>query len=333
MKRDGPMHTWPAFRKRPSTDNSSARTRSASAHTMTGECPPSSNVTRLKSRLANPAISLPTAVEPVRETFRMIGDRIRCRDTSAGMPKTILTTPGGRPTCSQIFPNARAVPGVSSAGLRMIEQPAASACAIFRAGIMHGKFHGAKAATGPTGSCSTSVRVSGNRLGTMRPYMRRLSSASHSIRLTAVATSPRASARGLPCSKSHHLRQILGSLAQQRRHGSDEAGPLLRQHLAPLAEPALGSFQGAIEIRRRGEGYAADFLAGRRVDHGTGLPATALRPFAVDEEGETVVHGRYSGNIAQECRRGQAAAPPEIAGRQTRLYIIQLIYLTHLCTT
>ena len=37
----------------------------------------------------------------------------------------------------------------------MIEHPEASAPAILRAGWLIGKFHGAKAATVPTGSCTT----------------------------------------------------------------------------------------------------------------------------------------------------------------------------------
>ena len=51
----------------------------------------------------------------------------------------------------------------------MIEQPAASAPAILRAGVSTGKFHGVNAATTPTGSCITSWRTPFWRPGTMRP--------------------------------------------------------------------------------------------------------------------------------------------------------------------
>ena len=64
---------------------------------------------------------------------------------------------------------AMAVPGVSSAGLMMHEQPAPSAPAILRAGVMAGKFHGVNAATGPTGSRVTICMVFGRRDGMMRP--------------------------------------------------------------------------------------------------------------------------------------------------------------------
>ena len=51
----------------------------------------------------------------------------------------------------------------------MIEQPAASAAPILRAGVRVGKFQGVNAATTPTGSCSTSWRVPFTRPGMMRP--------------------------------------------------------------------------------------------------------------------------------------------------------------------
>src|SRR3546814_3343961 len=44
-----------------------------------------------------------------------------------------------------------ALPGVSSLGFRMIEQPAAIAGASLRTTLRAGKFHAQKAATGPTG--------------------------------------------------------------------------------------------------------------------------------------------------------------------------------------
>ena len=51
----------------------------------------------------------------------------------------------------------------------MIEQPAASAAAILRAGVSIGKFHGVNAATTPTGSVTTIWRTVGLRLGMTRP--------------------------------------------------------------------------------------------------------------------------------------------------------------------
>ena len=49
-----------------------------------------------------------------------------------------------------------------------MEQPAESAAEIFRIGPPAGKFHGTKAATGPTGSRRTRQQVPG-AAGMMRP--------------------------------------------------------------------------------------------------------------------------------------------------------------------
>ena len=60
-------------------------------------------------------------------------------------------------------------PGVSSGPLMMIEQPVASAAEALRTTWLIGKFHGVKAATGPTGSLITSWYTFSARAGTMRP--------------------------------------------------------------------------------------------------------------------------------------------------------------------
>ena len=58
----------------------------------------------------------------------------------------------GAPAAGSARTIASAVAGVSSAGLMMTEQPAASALEILRAGVIAGAFQGAKAAIGPSGS-------------------------------------------------------------------------------------------------------------------------------------------------------------------------------------
>ena len=57
---------------------------------------------------------------------------------------------------------AIAEPGASPAGLRMTEHPAANPAANFLAGRSAGKFHAEKAATTPTGSNLTFIRISGS---------------------------------------------------------------------------------------------------------------------------------------------------------------------------
>src|SRR6478609_1768560 len=110
----------------------------------------------------------------------MIGELMRCVDTNAGTPNTTDSTPFGSPASTRHFTISSADAGVSSAGFTMHEQPAPSAEPILRAGLPSGKFHGAKAATGPTGSFTTVMRTPDARCGNTRPYARRPSSAYHS---------------------------------------------------------------------------------------------------------------------------------------------------------
>ena len=66
--------------------------------------------------------------------------------------------------------NAAGAAGVSSGALTIIEQPAASPGATLRTTWLIGKFHGANAATGPTGSLMTIWRIARlARWGTRRP--------------------------------------------------------------------------------------------------------------------------------------------------------------------
>ena len=118
---------------------------------------------------ARPARCLPTGIEPVKEIFFTAAAGMRCSDTLAGTPNTRLRTPAGRPASAKHLTSSTPHPGVSSAALMMIAQPAASEPAILRTGVSTGKFHGVKAATTPTGSRSTSWRTPGCRPGTMRP--------------------------------------------------------------------------------------------------------------------------------------------------------------------
>src|SRR5215212_4634725 len=163
------MHTWPALRYLKAEIVSAVFSGSASPNTTTGEWPPSSMVARFIPFAASWARCLPTGTEPVNEILRTIGDAMRCSETFDGTPNTRLITPGGTPASSKHFTSSTQPPGVYSEALMMIEQPAASAAAILRAGESTGKFHGVNAATTPTGSVTTIWRTVGLRLGMMRP--------------------------------------------------------------------------------------------------------------------------------------------------------------------
>ena len=71
------MHTCPALRNLNGASMSAAFSTSASSQTITGAWPPSSIVQRFISEPASAASCLPTATEPVNDTLRTMGERIR----------------------------------------------------------------------------------------------------------------------------------------------------------------------------------------------------------------------------------------------------------------
>ena len=70
----------------------------------------------------------------------------------AGSPESILTAPSGSPASLIISIKTITDPGVITSGLQTIEHPAPRAVDIFLEAKIHGKFHGTKPATTPTGS-------------------------------------------------------------------------------------------------------------------------------------------------------------------------------------
>src|SRR5690606_28288988 len=109
-----------------------------------------------------------TGTEPVKLSLRVTGEASSVRETVSGTPNTSCATSPGRPASAKQRITAIALAGVSSLGFRITEQPAASAGESFRTGLITGKFHAQKAATGPTGWWTTIERVPGGR-GSTRP--------------------------------------------------------------------------------------------------------------------------------------------------------------------
>ena len=129
-----------------------AASMSASSKTMKGALPPSSIEQLITWSAAWRSSVRPTAVEPVKESLRRRGSCSMAPTTVlAELVVTTFTTPAGTPASARMSAIARAVSGVSSAGLRMQQQPAASAGAIFRVAIAAGKFHGVTRRAMPTG--------------------------------------------------------------------------------------------------------------------------------------------------------------------------------------
>ncbi len=84
-------------------------------------------------------------------------------------PVTMFSTPGGRPARTASSPSAKAVSGVSGAGLITQAQPAAKAGAHLRVIIAAGKFHGVIAAITPIGWRRVRMRASGQGEGMVSP--------------------------------------------------------------------------------------------------------------------------------------------------------------------
>jgi hypothetical protein len=77
--------------------------------------------------------SLPTRVEPVKDSLRSAGCCVIAPPTVAAAPVTTLSAPAGSPARSPSAAKASALSGVSSDGFATSVQPAASAAPALRA--------------------------------------------------------------------------------------------------------------------------------------------------------------------------------------------------------
>src|SRR3954453_1478233 len=159
---------------------STAALISASSNTTNGALPPSSRPSFFTPTAACWYRILPTSVEPVKPTKRTAGCSQRTLPIADELPVRILNTPLGTPAFSASATSAKAVSGVSFAGLRTTVQPAASAGDTLRVIIEQGKFHGVMAPQTPIGCLIASSRASGRCEGMVSPYTRRASSAKNS---------------------------------------------------------------------------------------------------------------------------------------------------------
>ena len=150
-KREPAQHTCPWLNQIPSTNPSTALSRSASSKMMNGDFPPSSSERRLWLAAVALRIARPTSVDPVNAILSTSG----CFTSASPVepsPVTMLTTPAGSPASWQSSANASALSGVNSAGFKTTVLPVASAGAIFHASMRRGKFHGMICPTTPQGS-------------------------------------------------------------------------------------------------------------------------------------------------------------------------------------
>ena len=112
-----------------------------------------------------------------------------------------MKTPAGIPARWASSAKAREVKGVSPGALATMVHPAARAGPILRVTIAAGKFQGVMSPQTPTGSLMVKIRFPGMEAGMVSPSIRGASSENHSRKLAAYATSPFASAKGLPFSQ------------------------------------------------------------------------------------------------------------------------------------
>src|SRR5262245_24094415 len=120
--------------------------------------PPNSSVTGRSSRPQVLATSRPAQVDPVNDTVSTPALATSARPTSAP-PGTTLNTPAGTPAFAATSASSSPSSGVSGDGLSTTVQPAANAGTYLNAAWVCGTFHGVTAATTPTGTYDTRVRV------------------------------------------------------------------------------------------------------------------------------------------------------------------------------
>ena len=136
---------------------------------MKGALPPSSIETFFTVPAHCASSSLPTSVDPVKDSLRTIGLPVSSPPVSRDGPVMTLNTPGGILARVASSPRASAEKGVAEAGRATTVQPAAKAGPALRVIMAFGKFQGVMLATTPTGSLVTTIRRSDNGAGMTSP--------------------------------------------------------------------------------------------------------------------------------------------------------------------
>ena len=160
---------WPMLRNFAAIAPCTAASTSASSKTMKGALPPSSSPTFFTVEAACCISSLPTGVEPVKPMKRTAGCVVMTLPIATASPVTMLSTPLGKPARIASSIRAKAVSGVSGAGLTTKVQPAARPGEHLRVIIAAGKFHGVIAAQTPTGCFWMMMREFGKGEGIVSP--------------------------------------------------------------------------------------------------------------------------------------------------------------------
>ena len=125
-----------------STAMSTARSRSASAKTTSGDSPPSSNDSGTMLGAAAAAMTPAVGTDPVKHSRLMPGWAVRGAPADSPLPWTTLKTPAGTPASAMMSASRLAVRGAHSGGLRITVLPAARAGPIRQVASISGAFQG-----------------------------------------------------------------------------------------------------------------------------------------------------------------------------------------------
>ena len=154
--------------------------------------------------------------------------------TSAPLPVTRLTTPGGKPASAISSTTSVAQCGVSLDGLKTTVLPVTRAGIVFQHGMAIGKFQGVMIPAMPSGWRIDIAHLSGSSDGTVSPNIRRPSPAIRNAMSMPSWTSPRASARTLPISRviARDRRSLCSAIRAPNRYRiSPRLGAGVRRHI------------------------------------------------------------------------------------------------------
>ena len=155
------MHVWPA----PPVNTpwvltpAAALSRSASAKTMFGDFPPSSNASCFNVPALRCWMIRPVSLEPVKVMRPTPGCWTSASPASSPSPATTFTTPGGKPASTNSAHAASTEHDACSAGLSTTQLPAVSAAATFAENNDSGEFHGMITPITPMGSRRVKLKL------------------------------------------------------------------------------------------------------------------------------------------------------------------------------
>ena len=148
------MQLCPLFNMRPCAAPETAKSTSASASTINGSLPPSSNTVFFKHSPATLATADPAPSEPVKVTAAISGLRMTF-STWPEVMSSVLNKFSGKPALINISSTAKAEPATFEACFSAMLFPAIKAGAAPRNTCHNGKFQGITAKIIPKGSNRT----------------------------------------------------------------------------------------------------------------------------------------------------------------------------------